>query len=141
MKIEIEKMTLAHLALIDLHQFDDFWNENMLKEELSSPSSFYIIAKLEDNIVGFAGINLVLDEAHLANIVVKKEMRRRKIGSRLLESLLKTAQDLAKSITLEVNANNPIAIHLYEKYGFAKVGRRTKYYEHLYDAIIMTKDF
>lgn len=140
MKVEIEKMSVDDLQSIDLNKFDDFWNENMLREELSSPSSFYIIAKLQDNIVGFAGINLILDEAHLANIVVKKEMRGKKIGSKLLESLLEKARKVATSIILEVSTENVVALHLYKKYGFHQVGKRKKYYNHQFDANIMIKE-
>ena len=106
MKIQIEKMLLDHIKLINLDDFDDFWNENMLKEELLSSTSFYIIAKYEDEIVGFAGINFVIDEAHIANIVVKKNKRKLGIGSLLLENLISNAQTLCKTITLEVNEQN-----------------------------------
>lgn len=71
MKICLEEMKLEDLSNITLADFDNFWNENMLKEELLNPSSYYIVAKCENDILGFAGINLVLDEAHIANIVTK----------------------------------------------------------------------
>ena len=45
------------------------------------------------------------------------------------------------SISLEVNEVNKPAINLYDKYGFEIVGRRKKYYDGKYDAIIMTKFF
>lgn len=78
MNILIEKMSKKHLDLINLNEFDNFWNMNMLREEISSTSSFYIIAKNENDIVGFAGINIILDEAHIANIVVRKDMRKKR---------------------------------------------------------------
>ena len=59
---------------------------------------------------GFAGINIILDEAHLANIVTKKDLRNKGIGSKLLESLIEEA------ITLEVNEKNTSAISLYKKF-------------------------
>ncbi len=75
MQIAIEKMDISDLNLIDLNDFDDFWNYNILKDELSSNTSYYIIAKCENIITGFAGIKFLLDEAHITNIVVKKDMR------------------------------------------------------------------
>lgn len=75
MEIKIEKMQEKHLEQIDINEFDDFWNMNILKQDLSLPYSFYIIAKCEEKIVGFAGINVILEEAHIANIAVKKDMR------------------------------------------------------------------
>ncbi len=51
------------------------------------------------------------------------------------------AKELSILITLEVNENNKIAIHLYEKYGFKIIGTRKKYYNNKYNAYIMTKYF
>lgn len=141
MDIEIEKMLPTHLTLINLKEFDDFWNINMLKEELLSPTSYYIVAKCDTNIVGFAGINMIVDEAHIANIVVKKNFRNLGIGSKLLYNLINTAKKEATSITLEVNEKNIPAIKLYTKYGFETLGKRKKYYYNTYDAYIMTKYF
>ncbi len=90
---------------------------------------------------GFAGINLILDEAHIANIAVKKDFRLNGIGTKLLEALIDFSRKHASSITLEVNTENTIAIHLYEKYGFESLGKRNKYYNNKFDAYIMTKFF
>ena len=49
--------------------FDEFWNYETLKEELESNFSKYFIAKQNDNIVGFAGLKIILDEADLMNIL------------------------------------------------------------------------
>lgn len=62
-------------------------------------------------------------------------------GSLLLEGLINKAKLSSILITLEVNEKNLPAIHLYEKYGFEKVGIRKKYYDNKYDAYIMTKYF
>ena len=75
MQITIEKMTLNDLDLMNLADFDDFWTYSILKNELVSSSSYYIIARYENEIVGFAGIKFLLDEAHITNIVTKKNMR------------------------------------------------------------------
>ncbi len=141
MNIEIEEMQIHDLSLINLEDFDDFWNMNILKSELESPSSYYIIAKYENTIVGFAGINLILDESHIANIVVRKDFRKNHIGSKLLEALINKAKSTASSITLEVNTKNLPAINLYKKYDFEILVTRKKYYNNTYDAYIMTKYF
>lgn len=62
-------------------------------------------------------------------------------GSLLLENLINKAKNSSVLITLEVNEKNFSAIHLYEKYGFEKVGLRKKYYDNKFDAYIMTKYF
>ncbi len=75
MEIITQKMLEKDLDNLDLDKFDDFWNKNILKQELKQTTSIYIIAKENNEIFGFAGINLILDEAHIANIVVRKDMR------------------------------------------------------------------
>lgn len=143
MNIIIEKMTKEHLDKIKENlkeDFDEFWNENVLKNELENPASTYIVAKDEqNNIVGYAGIWQPIDEAHITNIVTKKDKRRNKIGTKMLEELIKIAKEKKlKDITLEVNVNNIPAINLYKKYNFKEVGIRKKYYNNSDDAIIMT---
>lgn len=75
MEIITQKMLEKDLDNLDLDKFDDFWNKNILKQELKQTTSIYIFAKENNEIFGFAGINLILDEAHIANIVVRKDMR------------------------------------------------------------------
>ena len=120
--------------------YDNFWSYNILKQELENKNTTYIIAKENDEILGFAGILKCLDEATLNNIVVKKDHRGRGIGSELLETIIELCSELnVKSLTLEVNSLNTPAINLYEKFGFQNLGIRKKYYNNTYDAIIMTK--
>lgn len=140
--VEIKNMTLEHLENIkDVlnSEFDDFWNYNILKEELNSPNSCYIVAFLNNEIVGFAGIKFIVNEADIMNIVTKKIFRNQGIGKLLLENLIQLAKSLnLASITLEVNEENAPAIHLYKKFGFEILGLRKNYYQNK-DGIIMTK--
>lgn len=68
--------------------FDEFWNYETLKEELESNFSKYFIAKQNDNIVGFAGLKIILDEADLMNIVTKKCCRHEGIASNIMDKLI-----------------------------------------------------
>lgn len=140
--IEIKDMTLEHLETIkDVlnSEFDDFWNYNILKEELNSQNSCYIVALLNNEIVGFAGIKFIVNEADIMNIVTKNIFRNQGIGKLLLENLIQLAKSLnLTSITLEVNEENAPAIHLYKKFGFEILGIRKNYYKNA-DGIIMTK--
>ncbi len=143
MEITIEKMTLEHLKQIEENieeEFDKFWNKEVLKSELDNPASSYIVALDENkNVVGYAGIWQPLEEAHITNIVTKKDKRQNKIGTKMIEKLIDMAKDRKLSdITLEVNINNLPAINLYKKYQFKEVGLRKKYYNNIDDAIIMT---
>lgn len=121
-----------------LTDFDDFWSYNILKQELENGKSKYFVAKQENEIVGFAGIMLIIDEVNIMNIVVKKDKRNLGVGSLLLEEIVKYSKiHNATSITLEVNEKNIPAIKLYEKYGFKQVGIRKKYYNNEDNAILM----
>lgn len=143
MEITIKKMTLEHLKQIEENieeEFDKFWNKEVLKSELDNPASSYIVALDENkNVVGYAGIWQPLEEAHITNIVTKKDKRQNKIGTKMIEKLIDMAKERKLSdITLEVNINNLPAINLYKKYQFKEVGLRKKYYNNIDDAIIMT---
>ena len=99
----------------------------------------YIIAKINREIVGFAGVIDTVDQLEITNIVVRKDFRKKGIGNELLTELIKLAKENGKEkITLEVNNTNLAAIKLYEKNGFKNVGFRKKYYNNTYDANIMT---
>lgn len=143
--IQIFRMTISDLEEIQdtlLLDFDDFWNVNTFKEELLNPNSKYIMAKINDKIVGFAGIWKAVDDVHITNIVTSKNFRRQNIGSVMLSNLVEIAKSEKgiTSITLEVNSTNIPAQKLYEKFGFKVVGLRKKYYNNMDDAIIYTKD-
>mgnify|MGYP004676210201 FL=1 len=144
MNFSIEKMTLDSLISIKdilISDFDDFWNYDILKQELECSNSYFIIAKNNNEIVGFAGLKSIVDEADIMNIVVKKSYRNNGVGSLLLENLISTAKLLnLKTITLEVNENNLSAIKLYDKFNFNHIGIRKKYYNGESDAIIMKKN-
>ena len=140
--LSIEKMSLVDLDSISnilKTDFDDFWNENILKKELQNPNSIYIVGKLGTEIVGFAGVTIILDIAELNYIVIKKSCRGNKFSSALLENLINIAtENKCTQINLEVSCKNTIAINLYKKYGFNQVGVRKKYYKDQ-DAILFTK--
>ena len=143
MDLKIENMTSNNLESIKdilLSDFDDFWNYNILKKELECSNSHFIIVKNNNEIVGFAGLKVIVDEADIMNIVVKKTFRHNGIGSILLENLISYAKDNnLKTITLEVNEHNLSAIRLYDKFNFDHIGIRKKYYNGESDAIIMSK--
>ena len=108
-------------------------------EELESLNSKYIIAKTNDSeIIGFAGIKIIIDNADIMNIVVKKSWRNQGVGSLLLNNLISFCKNLAlSSLSLEVSKDNLPAIHLYEKLGFKQVGIRKNYYKNS-DGILMS---
>ena len=144
MNIDITALTLEDINSIELNfseQFDKFWSIDILKNDFENENSKYIIAKIDNEIVGFAGIKIIIDEADIMNIAVRIDKRNLGIGSVLLKKLIQLAMDSnCTSITLEVNENNLPAIHLYEKFDFEKIGLRKKYYNNIDDAIVMKKN-
>ena len=118
MDIKLSQMTLEDLNHINIDDFDDFWTLNILREEIESDSSYFVVAKSENEIIGFAGIKFILDEVHITNIVTRVDKRNLGVASKLLDFLIKKVQLSYSLITLEVNVANTVAIHLYEKYKF-----------------------
>lgn len=141
--VKISNMELSDLDSIAPYletDFDDFWNYNVFKSELENGNSKYLVAKIGNKIVGFAGFIPVLDEADISNIVIRKDFRNKKIGSLLLKSLIDFAYSLnLKILNLEVRNSNLPAIKLYEKYGFEVCGVRKNYYDNVENAILMRK--
>lgn len=142
----MENIIIDEMTLMDYEQikdslqmeFDKFWNPNILKSELENPNSKYIVAYINNIIVGFAGITYNFDYVEIMNIAVKNNMRRKGIASCLMRKLFVLAEEYnVAKIALEVNANNISAIQMYEKFGFKKVGIRKNYYNGNDDAILM----
>lgn len=144
MNLLIEKMTLKDLEKISdifYSEFDDFWTIKMLKQELENSNTYYLVAKTNDEIVGFGGVYQLLDEMNINYIVTKKNKRNLGIASQILYNLISFANTKKiKTIMLEVNEKNIFAIKLYEKFEFKKVGLRKKYYNNIDNAIMMTKN-
>lgn len=93
-------------------------------------------------IVGFAGLWLMVDEAHVTTIAMHPNFRRRGLGEYMLSSLIEIAYEIgAKWVTLEVRVTNYNAQNLYRKYGFREAGLRHRYYsDNQEDALIMWTD-
>ena len=142
----IGPMTLADLpAVHDIEHasFTTPWPDDAYRSEIETNRlATYLVARLGDEVVGFAGIWLMVDEAHITTFAVAPSWRRRGIGERLLLTVLDVALERgAREATLEVRLSNVAARRLYEKYGFRPVGLRPRYYsDNGEDALIMTTD-
>ena len=147
MRVHIVPMNADHLdevAELERICFSTPWSRNMLAEELDNMLSAFLVA-LDDfgRVVGYAGLQVVLDEGYITNIAVRPECRKQGIAGKLLQVFLDFAEaNCLAFLTLEVRASNYDAIALYGTRGFRSVGRRKNYYEHpREDAIIMTLEF
>jgi ribosomal-protein-alanine N-acetyltransferase len=137
---------LSQVLAIDSQSFTLPWPESAYRYELlENPSSFLMVAEIEQSevgrlIVGVVVVWMILDEAHIATIAVHPEFRGQGIASRLMVSMMREAIQLeARLATLEVREQNTAAQRLYQRFGFNIVGRRPRYYkDNLEDALIMT---
>jgi ribosomal-protein-alanine N-acetyltransferase len=108
---------------------------------LGDAQNTLIVASDVDVVIGFAWLRMLVDEAHVMNIVVESRARRAGVGEKLMRALVAEAiQRKAILITLEVRASNAAAIALYHKFLLAEVGRRKRYYKDGEDALIMTRE-
>jgi ribosomal-protein-alanine N-acetyltransferase len=126
---------------IEQKVFADPWSRRSYEFEISG-NRFSIPAVLDfqGKIMGHAVVWHVYEEFHIATIAIAPEYQRQGWGKYFLESLLDLATD-AEYALLEVRPSNYSAIHIYEKFGFVKVGVRRRYYRNGEDAVIMRKDF
>lgn len=144
MHVSIEPMQLCHLervVAIEQEVYPSPWSKNaFISEILDNGFACYWVAMAEEQVVGYAGIWTIMDEAHLTTLAICRRWQRRGVGSLLLERLLFEAKALgAKRITLEVRVSNDKAQKLYKKYGFISSGLRPNYYQDE-DALVMWLD-
>ena len=128
-------------AILDISSlsFSVCWSKGSYIQELTNPVARYLVAKIDNKVVGFIGTWIVLDESHITNIAVHPNYRKQGIASKLLEKFLTYCQSQGcVAYTLEVRSGNKAAKALYEKYNFKQDGVRKGYYEdNKEDAIIM----
>jgi ribosomal-protein-alanine N-acetyltransferase len=125
--------------------FSTPWPAYAFEQELTGNRlARYVVARVGpgpmERVVGFAGVWLMVDEAHITTFGVHPEWRRQGIGRRLMVRLLELAEEMrASRMTLEVRAGNLAAQALYRRFGFEVAGRRTHYYtDDGEDALVMT---
>jgi ribosomal-protein-alanine N-acetyltransferase len=126
--IEIERMCFATP-----------WHENSFYAELNHQPACYLVAHIGVRVVGYGGMWVIMDEAHITTLAVHPAYRRQHIGERLLLGLLEVAiARRARRATLEVRTSNIAAQQLYAKYGFQAVAIRRGYYADTgEDAVVM----
>lgn len=114
------------------------WTEKQLETQLGERYVF-LVAKENDEVLGYVGMMCVLDEGYISNVAVSPSQRRRSIADALISELCERGRELA-FITLEVRESNAAAIKLYEKHGFKNVATRKNYYDKPKEnAVIMTR--
>jgi ribosomal-protein-alanine N-acetyltransferase len=140
----IEPMRHRHVGqvlAIERRSHPKPWTAGVFHDELDQMAAGhrrYLIAREGRTIVGYGGLMFVAGEAHVTNLVVRPDHRRRGIGRQLLCELATIAIERGcEAWTLEVRASGHAAQALYRSFGFAPAGVRARYYENVEDAIVM----
>ena len=146
MNYKLTPMTIEHIpqiAALERACFSRPWSEESLQGELWNDSAVVIVAEGEDGtVLGYAGLQTVLDEGYINNVAVDEKFRRQGVADELIAAFVRFGQAKLAFLTLEVRKSNAAAIGLYEKYGFQQVGIRKGFYSHpREDAVIMTREF
>lgn len=141
--VPMDRSHLAGVAELERMCFSAPWNEAMLEEELYNDTASFIVAEVEDGqVLGYAGLHVILDEGYIDNVAVRPTCRRQGIADRLLDVFCRFGQANLAFLTLEVRPSNTAAVALYEKHGFREAGRRKDYYENpKEDALLLTREF
>ena len=131
---------IASVHAIDRRSFRTPWPRDAYYRELrENRHACDFVARMMQRVVGYAGMWVIVDEAHVTTIAVDPLYRRRHVGERLLVALIAEAMERgARWVTLEVRRSNLGAQALYRQYGFKEIGIRKGYYsDNGEDAIIM----
>jgi [ribosomal protein S18]-alanine N-acetyltransferase len=146
LKVTVDEMRLVDLDAvhaIEQASFTTPWPPHAYQSEIETNRlARYVVARVGGEVVAYAGMWIMVDEAHITTFAVHPAWRRQRLGERLLIAILDIAVARgAREATLEVRLSNLPARRLYEKYGFRPVGLRPRYYsDNNEDALIMTTD-
>lgn len=141
--VTIEAMRRRHLrGVVAIEERTNHrpWSHSLFAGELRMPTSrIYLVALSGHEVLGYCGLMIVGSEAHITNVAVHPDHRRRGLARRLLVRLLREAIDRdVEAVTLEVRMSNTAAQELYRGLGFAPGGVRPNYYADVgEDALIM----
>ena len=133
---------VAQVAEIERLCFRDPWSENSVAGELGNKLAHWIVLEEEGRVLGYVGTQTVMEETDMMNIAVHPDHRRKGVADALMAVLISDLQRMGShSLTLEVRVSNEAARKLYERWGFAEVGRRKNYYRNpKEDALILRRE-
>jgi len=131
-------MEVEHLS------FSTPWSRDAFTSEILQVYTVYLVARIGSDVVGYGGMHVIFEDAHVTNIAVHPSHRGKGIGERIMEELMARARRRkAKRITLEVRVSNHSAQCLYAKLGFVTSPgaiRKGYYSDTGEDAIVMWRD-
>ena len=134
---------VAQIAQLEKLCFSDPWSESSISSELKNELAYWLVALEGETVAGYIGSQTVMGETDMMNIAIHPDYRRRGIAETLVNSLVDALKAQGSHcLTLEVRASNLPAQALYEKLGFALLGKRPRYYHNpREDAYILRKEW
>lgn len=130
--VKIENMALGDMEqIVELEKqcFSVPWTYKDFEDTLKYENVVFLVAKENEQIVGYGGLYMSMDQGDIANIAVAPSYRRKGIADLLMKELFEEAKNKSVAdIFLEVRESNQAAINLYKKYGFEQIGIRKAYY-------------
>ncbi len=117
---------ISEIAKLERECFSSPWSENSLTSEINNKLAKFLVAIESEEVLGYGGMHLVGGEGFITNIAVFKKHRNKGVALNICKELISSC---SYSISLEVRQSNTVAIKLYEKLGFKKVGQRKNFYE------------
>jgi ribosomal-protein-alanine N-acetyltransferase len=143
--VEIREMRnedVPRVMEIERECFATPWHESAYYTEIANRSAYYIVSCVDSEVVGYAGMWVIMDEAHITTLGVARSHRGMRIGEQLLAGLVDEAmRRRARRATLEVRQSNEVAQGLYRKYGFVPAAVRRGYYTDNHEnAVVMWID-
>lgn len=137
-----DESDITAIAELEKECFSAPWSEKSITEAMENSTVFFV-AKNGGKTVGYVGISCILDEGYITNVAVTENMRKKGIGTALLNRVFSHCRDNELSfVSLEVRESNQNAISLYENLGFKSEGKRKNFYDNpKEDALILTKRF
>jgi len=120
---------VAAVARLEAASYLFPWSEGIFRDCLRA-HYYCCVAELDGECIGYAIMSTGAGEAHVLNLCVGEQWRRRGLGAGLLQQLLEYAAEAgAREIFLEVRPSNSVALQLYKAHGFAHIGVRRGYYQ------------
>ena len=140
--IPLNKSHIPEILAIEVVTHSAPWSSKSFENELDHKHGIFLVALVDGKIAGYGGTWVLIDEAHVTNVVVREDLRGLGIGRKLMYELLTRAREMgAVCATLEVRSSNKAAISLYDSLGFVQATLRKHYYpDNGEDAVVMMLD-
>ncbi len=125
----MKKADVKSVYEIEVLSFRTPWSFRSLMGELKNRVAHYTVLEQDGEIIGYCGMWVLFEEAHITNIAIHPSFRGHGYGKQLLHASMRVAASFgAEMMTLEVREHNTVAQRMYDEMDFLQQGRRKRYY-------------